>query len=119
MNSEVEERTLREVYLRPFEAAVKDVEAWALMSSYNRLNANYTFENTWLLTTVLRQDRGFDGIVMSDWFGSHSTTQTVNADLDLEMPGWRRSWAAGRPSSTRIIASHLLMRSPRVWVQKM
>ena len=87
MNSEVDERTLREVYLRPFEAAVKDGGAWALMSSYNRLNADYTSENTWLLTTVLRQDWGFDGIVMSDWFGSHSTTQTVNAGLDLEMPG--------------------------------
>ncbi|PRY77724.1 beta-glucosidase [Yoonia maritima] len=87
MNSEVDERTLREVYLRPFEAAVKDGNAWAMMSSYNRLNADYTSENTWLLTDVLRGDWDYDGIVMSDWFGSHTTAETVNAGLDLEMPG--------------------------------
>ena len=57
------------------------------MSSYNRLNGTYTSENEWLLTQVLRKEWDYDGVVMSDWFGSHSTAPTVNAGLDLEMPG--------------------------------
>ncbi|BCH35276.1 glycosyl hydrolase [Mesorhizobium sp. L-8-10] len=87
MDSVVDERSLREVYLRPFEAAVKEGGTWAVMSSYNRLNGTYTAENGWLLTHVLRGDWGFDGTVMSDWFGSRSTAPTVNAGLDIEMPG--------------------------------
>ncbi len=78
---------MREIYLRPFEAAVKEGGTWGIMSSYNRLNGTYTAENEWLLNTVLREDWGYDGIVMSDWFGSRSTAPTVNAGLDLEMPG--------------------------------
>ncbi|WP_068112968.1 beta-glucosidase [Tropicimonas marinistellae] len=87
MSSEVDERSLREIYLRPFEDAVKKAGSWAVMSSYNRLNGTYTSEHPWLLTDVLRGDWGFDGVVMSDWFGSHSTSETVNAGLDIEMPG--------------------------------
>ena len=87
MSSDVDERSLREVYLLPFEAAVKRGKTWGIMSSYNKLNGTYTAENPWLLTKVLRQDWGYDGIVMSDWYGSRSTEPTVNAGLDLEMPG--------------------------------
>ena len=87
ISSEVDERTLRELYLVPFEHAVKVAGTWGIMSSYNRLNGTYTSENDWLLTKVLRDDWGYDGVVMSDWFGSHSTAPTVNAGLDLEMPG--------------------------------
>lgn len=87
INSEIDERSLREVYLRPFEAAVKEAGTWAIMSSYNKLNGTYAAENKWLLTDVLRDEWGFDGVVMSDWFGSRSTAPTVNAGLDLEMPG--------------------------------
>jgi len=87
MSSDIDERTLREIYLPPFEAAVKQAGVQAVMSSYNRLNGTYTSEHHWLLTQVLREEWGFDGIVMSDWFGSHSTAPTVNAGLDLEMPG--------------------------------
>lgn len=87
MSSDIDERSLRELYLRPFEAAVKEAGVWAVMSSYNRLNGTYTAEHTWLLTHVLREEWGFDGLVMSDWFGSSSTAATVNAGLDLEMPG--------------------------------
>lgn len=87
INSAIDERTLREVYLRPFEAAVKQANVWGIMSSYNKLNGIYTAENDWLLTTILRDEWGFDGIVMSDWFGSRTTAPTVNAGLDLEMPG--------------------------------
>ncbi len=87
MNSVVDERTLREVYLAPFEAVVKEAGTWALMTSYNRLNGPFTSESPWLISEVLRGDWGYDGLVMSDWFGSHSTAPTVNAGLDLEMPG--------------------------------
>ena len=86
ISSEIDERTLREVYLVPFEAAVK-AGAWAIMSGYNKVGGTYASENGWLLNTVLRGDWGFDGVVMSDWFGSHSTAPTLNAGLDLEMPG--------------------------------
>ncbi len=87
MSSEIDERSMREIYLIPFEMAVKDAGTWGIMSSYNKINGTYAAENHWLLTEVLRGDWGYDGIVMSDWFGSRSTEPTVNAGLDLEMPG--------------------------------
>ncbi|MDF2984081.1 MAG: Beta-glucosidase, partial [Devosia sp.] len=85
--SEIDERALRELYLVPFEWAVKRAGAWGIMSSYNKLNGTFTSENPWLLDQVLRKEWHYDGVVMSDWFGSHSTAPTVNAGLDLEMPG--------------------------------
>ncbi|KAA9009353.1 beta-glucosidase family protein [Histidinibacterium aquaticum] len=94
IDSVIPERALREIYLRPFEAAVKEAGTWAVMSSYNKLNGTYAAENRWLLTTVLRGDWGFDGVVMSDWFGSRTTAPTVNAGLDLEMPGPTRDRGA-------------------------
>jgi beta-glucosidase len=87
ISSEIDERSLREIYLVPFEAAVKEGKTWAVMSSYNRLNGVFASENEWLLTQVLREEWHYDGVIMSDWFGSHSTAPTVNAGLDLEMPG--------------------------------
>jgi beta-glucosidase len=87
MSSEIDERSLREIYLVPFEAVVKEGKTWGVMSSYNRLNGAFTSENEWLLTQVLRNEWHCDGVVMSDWFGSHSTAPTVNAGLDIEMPG--------------------------------
>ncbi len=87
ISSEVDERTLREVSLRPFEMAVVDGGAWGVMSSYNRVNGTYSAENAWLLDEVLRGDWGFDGIVVSDWFGAKSTGPSAVAGLDLEMPG--------------------------------
>lgn len=91
ISSEIDERTLRELYLVPFEWAVKKAHTWAIMSSYNRLNGTFTSENGWLLGQVLRVEWKWDGVVMSDWFGSHSTAPTVNAGLDLEMPGPSRN----------------------------
>jgi len=87
VSSDMDERTLREVYLRPFEAAIKEAGTWAIMGSYNKINGTYAAENHWLLTEILRNEWGYDGIVMSDWFGSRSTAPTINAGLDLEMPG--------------------------------
>jgi len=87
IESVIDERTLREVYLIPFEHAVKVAGTWGIMSSYNQLNGHYTSENEWLLTQVLRKEWKYTGIVMSDWFGSHATAPTINAGLDIEMPG--------------------------------
>jgi len=83
----IDERTLREIYLLPFEQAVKAAGTWGVMASYNRLNGTFTAEHAWLLTTVLREEWRYDGVVMSDWFGSHTTAATLNAGLDIEMPG--------------------------------
>ena len=87
ISSEVDEAVLRELYLVPFEAAVTEAGAWGVMSAYNRLNGTYCSEHEWLLTKVLRDEWGFDGFVISDWFGTHSTAPAANAGLDLEMPG--------------------------------
>ncbi len=87
MSSDIGDRALREIYLPPFEAAVKTAGAFAVMSSYNRLNGTFTSEHKVLLGDLLKDEWGFSGIVMSDWFGSHSTAPTVEAGLDLEMPG--------------------------------
>ena len=86
-DSVVDERALREIYLTGFEAAVKEAQPWTVMSSYNRLNGTYAGENKWLLSDVLRDEWGFQGIVMSDWGGTNDRVAGVRAGLDLEMPG--------------------------------
>ena len=83
---EVDERTLHEMYLQPFEAAVREGGVWAVMAAYNRLNGVHCSEHDGLLDGILRHDWGFDGLVMSDWYATHSTA-AVAAGLDLEMPG--------------------------------
>jgi beta-glucosidase len=83
---EVDERALREIYLRPFERAVKQGGAWGIMSAYNRLRGDHCAENRDLLTGILRDEWGFDGFVVSDWFGVHDTVGAANAGLTLEMP---------------------------------
>ncbi len=87
ISSEVDERTLREIYLVPFEAAVKEASPWSIMTGYNRVEGTYCAEHTRLLDEILRKEWGFDGFVISDWFGTQSTAASVNAGLDLEMPG--------------------------------
>src|SRR6266511_3418892 len=86
ISSEIDERSLREIYLPPFEAAVKEAHTWAVMSAYNRVNGTHMGEHPILLRKILKQEWGFDGLVMSDWFATHSVT-SVEAGLDLEMPG--------------------------------
>ena len=86
MNSVVDERTLREIYLTGFEIAVKEGKAKAIMSSYNQVNGEYANENKHLLKEILRGEWGYDGIVITDWGGSNSHTQGVAARSNLEMP---------------------------------
>ncbi len=83
----VDERTLREIYLKPFEIVVKEAEPQALMTSYNRLNGCYTAENADLLTSVLRGEWGFRGFVMTDWWGAGDKTIHPGAGNDIVMPG--------------------------------
>jgi len=85
ISSEVDERTLREMYLAPFEAAVKEGGAWAAMTAYNRVNGTYASEHGALIA-VFKEEWGFDGLLMSDWWGTYSTA-CAEAGLDLEMPG--------------------------------
>ena len=87
MSSEIDERTLREVHLVAFEAAVVEAGTWSVMSSYNRLNGTYASDHRWLLTELLREEWGFDGAVISDWGGTMSLGPAVSAGCDLEMPG--------------------------------
>lgn len=86
VNVEVDERVLRELYLRPFEACV-EAGAWAIMSAYNRLNGTFCGANPELLRGILRDEWGFDGAVISDWFGAHDTVESANGGLSIEMPG--------------------------------
>ncbi|HEY1685783.1 MAG TPA: glycoside hydrolase family 3 C-terminal domain-containing protein [Tepidisphaeraceae bacterium] len=86
-SDEVDERTLREIYMRQFEIVVRDSHPWAVMAAYNRINGTYCTANHWLLTDVLKNEWGFEGIVMSDWGATHDEVGPANAGLDLEMPG--------------------------------
>ncbi len=86
MNSVLDERTLREIYLTGFEIAVREGGAKAIMSSYNQVNGTYANENKYLLTDILRKEWGFDGIVITDWGGSNDHVKGVAAGSNLEMP---------------------------------
>ena len=86
-SSMVDPRTLREMYLRPFEIIVKEADPWTIMSSYNKLNGTYPAERVDLLTTVLRDEWGYKGVVVSDWLGADNTLRNVYAGCDLLMPG--------------------------------
>ena len=83
----VDETVLREFYLRPFESTVIDAGAWGVMSSYNKVNGHHAANNRELLHEILRVDWGFDGFVVSDWFGAHDTVESIRAGLDIPMPG--------------------------------
>jgi beta-glucosidase len=87
ISSVVSERALREIYLIPFEAAVKEADPWSVMTAYNRVDGIYCAEHERLLQKILRDEWGFNGFVISDWFGSQSTVASANAGMDLEMPG--------------------------------
>ncbi len=89
ISSEVDERTLREIYLEPFRIAIRNSDPWAVMSSYNRVNGTYACENEHTLNEILKGEWGYKGIVMSDWFGTYDKG-VPSGGLDLEMPGKAR-----------------------------
>ena len=86
VSADVDERTLREIYLPAFERVITEASPWTVMCSYNKVNGTYASHHSWLLTDVLRDEWGFDGLVMSDWGAVHDRVAALAAGLDLEMP---------------------------------
>lgn len=87
VNEIISERALREIYMKPFEIAIKEANPWAVMTAYNQINSTHADSHPLLLKKVLRGEWGWKGLVMSDWGGTNSTVDGLNAGLDLEMPG--------------------------------
>ena len=87
ISAEVDERTLREIYLPAFETAVKEGKPWTVMCAYNKINGTYCSENPALLMDLLKKEWGFEGLVMSDWGAVHERVASLKGGLDLEMPG--------------------------------
>ncbi|KFI71088.1 exo-alpha-(1-_6)-L-arabinopyranosidase [Bifidobacterium merycicum] len=86
VSANISQRALREIYFPAFEHIVKTAQPWTIMCSYNRINGVHSAQNRWLLTDVLRDEWGFEGIVMSDWGADHDRVASLNAGLNLEMP---------------------------------
>src|SRR5208282_5359106 len=102
VNATIDERTLHEIYLPAFKAAVQEGDVWNVMSAYNKVNGIHCGENDYLLDQVLKKEFGFKGFVISDWGSTYSTAPTVNAGMDLEMPGGppMQEWfSTGQPAA--------------------
>ncbi len=87
LDEHIDERTLHEIYLPAFKAGVQEADVWTVMSAYEKVNGKYCAENPELLKDILKKEFGFKGFVISDWGSTYSTAPTVNAGMDLEMPG--------------------------------
>ncbi|KAH8588458.1 glycoside hydrolase superfamily [Bisporella sp. PMI_857] len=83
----IPERALREIHLQPFEIAIRESNPWTLMTAYNKVNGTFSSANAILLKDILREEWGWDGLVMSDWFGTNTIVPSIKAGMDLEMPG--------------------------------
>jgi len=94
IDEQIDQRTLHEIYLPAFKAAVQEAGAWAVMSSYNKVNGENASQNAPLLHGILRDEFGFMGFVVSDWLSTYSTAAPINAGLDLEMPGGKSASAS-------------------------
>src|SRR6478609_6815396 len=99
VSAEVDERTLREIYLPAFERVVTGAQPWTVMCAYNKVNGTYASEHHWLLTEVLRDEWGFEGLVVSDWGAVHDRVPALAAGLDLQMP------AAGPRPDEEVVAA--------------
>ncbi|KAH7340805.1 beta-glucosidase [Rhizoctonia solani] len=119
------ERALREIYLMPFMIAQRDAGPWAYMTAYNRIYGTHVSECKRMLGDILRKEWGFDGLVMSDWYGTYSVDVAINAGLDLEMPGpprWRQPMLVNHAlTSRKLLPSTLDLRAKTVldFVQKL
>src|SRR5450631_2300875 len=102
IDANIDERTLHEIYLPAFKAAVQEANVWTVMSAYEKVNGKYCAENPYLLKDILKQEFGFKGLVISDWGSTYSTAPTVNAGMDLEMPG-------GPPAKAMMSSSRTIM----------
>ena len=125
VSADVDERPLREIYLRGFQRVVEDAQPWTVMCSYNRINGVYASEDPWLLTEVLRDEWGFEGLVVSDWGAVNDRVAGLAAGLDLEMPSSERRTdaaarrrGAGRASLDERVARHRPPRRVLELVQK-
>ncbi len=94
MNSVVDETTLRELYLLPFEIAIEESQPWALMAAYNDVNGQAATEQVHVNNEVVKGEWGYDGLIMSDWFATKTTAASANGGLDLVMPGPNGPWGA-------------------------
>ena len=104
-DSIVDKRALHELYLKPFEIAVKEAHPWAVMSSYNKINGAYASDNDYLLLDTLKGAWGYDGVVMSDWGGTNDYIRSHNHGLDLEMPAYTSRNSALRKAVYRGVLS--------------
>ncbi|KAL4966758.1 beta-glucosidase H [Aspergillus stella-maris] len=105
VDSIVTDRAIREIYLLPFHIAMRVCQTATVMTAYNKVNGTHVSENKKLITDILRKEWGWDGLVMSDWFGTYSTSESVIAGLDVEMPGktrWRGDALAHAVSSNKV-----------------
>ncbi len=111
IDAKIDERTLNEIYLPAFKAAIQQADVWTVMSAYNKLNGTYCAENNYLLTDILKKEFGFKGFVVSDWGSTYSTAPTVNAGMDLEMPG-------GPPAKAMLSSPRTIMSgNSGVWLE--
>ncbi|KAL4946282.1 glycoside hydrolase superfamily, partial [Aspergillus oleicola] len=105
VDSIVTDRAIREIYLLPFHIATRICQTKTVMTAYNKVNGTHVSENKKLITDILRKEWGWDGLVMSDWFGTYSTSESILAGLDIEMPGktrWRGDALAHAVSSNKV-----------------
>ncbi len=101
ISSEIDERALREIYLRPFELAVREGGSLGVMTSYNRVNGRWCSEQPELIAGILRDEWGFEGFVVTDWFGVTGTVASAEAGIDLEMPGPARAFGPALAAAVR------------------
>jgi len=86
IDTQIDERALYEIYLKTFKEIIEQAKPWTIMSAYNRLLGEYCSESMWLLTDLLREKWGYDGLVISDWYAVNDVVKSINSGLDLEMP---------------------------------